>query len=658
MRRYYIILLVLGVFCLSNLALGLEGEPKLIKITREIQATVTDNGQKQVLIVPSDPLSFDTTLNWELTLAKKSLAAEKEAAFFLIEAMNGAPRQIERRTISGSGSLKIPKGAQYKITIAAGEYSLLILKTGNPVKLRLTYDEAIIKATQGDQPYQFGLEVEGPLGLNTWNWLWGGKETSSGTQVNHQFASDGKLPIVVEGKGKTASGATTQSYYFELYVPPLIVLEPKVGPLQGSADLQLAVQVSAILNYGQKATYYWNFGNGIEVSGSQASNTYNIPGKYQLVLTAKVGNYTFDRNWLITVAPLTVVPNLVLTPRTGPVPLEVNGLVNPSITGGPTKLKVTWDIDGTIINSEKFNRTFTEPGDYRVLLKISDGLHPDLLIPEEVLLIKATPPQMTLKPTVSIAKGLIPLATSFKANLEVVGAPVELVYHWDFGDGEVSFKDNPSHVFKRPGTYQVQIVVSDRLHPGNLAMANLPVEVLPPELKLTATANPVKGLLPLAVFFNSQVAINGSPCELQYRWDFGNGDTSMEQNPTYVYHQEGKYNVTLEVRDRLHPGNNVQTSLQMETKTPRLRLTAAVNPNSGIAPLTVQCHAWADKEGAPNAKLKYIWEFGDGEKAEGTDQTHTFKHVGTYTVVVTVVDEQLGITEEKTFKVTVKQPIN
>lgn len=654
MKKCYILALsLILLFSCVNIR-SFDGDQKVISILREVQGSVELAGQKQELIVPLDPLDFDSTLNWDLTINKKSLTSEKVPAYCLIEALGASTTKPERKTVSGSGKIPIPKGTQLKITLQAGEYSRLLAKIGAEMKMKVSYTEALVKYAQGDQPFLFYLEISGPAGLNNWIWHWTQTQNDSGDKVSHQFETDGKTPVIVEGRGKTPSGLTSQRFYFDLDVPPLIVLNPKVEPLQGPVELSVKTQANSVVNYGQKVSYTWNFGNGVELSGVESGNIYLRPGKYNLNLTAKINDYSIGRNWLIEVTPLTVRPNPVVTPLSGPVPLEITGAINPEITGGPTQLQYSWEIAGESVGETGFKKVFTEPGDYQIILKTEDKLHPNLVIPQEVMVVKALPPQLSLKPTVSVSKGIIPLTANFNSGIEIKGSPSELEYFWDFGDGETSRQEKPAHIFKKPGQFHVQLIITDRLHPGNLAGASLKMEVAPPEMKVKASSNKKNGLVPFTVNFQAQTSIAGSPCEPQYNWDFGDSGTSMEQNPSYTFKQEGKFTVTLEVKDRLHPGNSVKTTLQVETKMPKLRLTASVTPTSGTAPLKVTGRAYGVKEGSAKSELKYIWDFGDGTTAVGGDQTHTYEKPGTYSVLIILEDEALGISERKTIKVTVK----
>ncbi len=654
MKKYCLFSLLLITLFVSNITAGSTNNTKFIQMDWELQAAVDQAGQKQELFVPVEPLDFDTTLSWDFTIAKKGLSAEKQAAYFMIEETGALPKQLQRSSASASGRMIIPRGTRYKVTINAGEYSRLLVKSGAEVNAKLKYTEALVEYSQGDQPYLFNFEIKGPAGIKDWRWEWGNDQTSNGGQVTYQFDRDGQIPVVVIGKGDSSSGEGPKKFYFEMDVPPLVVLNPKIDPLTGPVELAVTVQANAVVNYGQKASYVWNFGNGVELAGPEAKNNYLKPGKYLLTLTTKVDKYNIKKSWLVEAAPLTVTTNTVITPTSGPVPLDVKGSVTPKVVGGPTQLQFIWNVAGEKTEATGFTKKITEPGEYQVVLKTVDKLHPELLIPDEVTVIKALAPRITLAPMVSIANGVIPLTVSFDPGIKVEGSPVDLVYHWDFGDGETSNEAKPKHVYRKAGNYLVQLMVNDRLHPGNLATASIPMSVLAPEMKVNVVSSVTKGLVPLTINFNAQVGITGSPCEPLYIWNFGDGATSFEQNPAHTFRQEGVQTVSLEVKDRLHPENVVKTTLEIEVKMPKLRLTASVTPTSGNAPLSIQCRAWGEKEGSSNSKLVYTWDFSEGEKAAGLDQRHTYEKKGTYIVRVTVEDPELGLKEEKSFKVTVK----
>jgi PKD repeat protein len=68
------------------------------------------------------------------------------------------------------------------------------------------------------------------------------------------------------------------------------------------------------------------------------------------------------------------------------------------------------------------------------------------------------------------------------------------------------------------------------------------------ELDVIAEAEPDEGAPPLKVQFTASVEEEeGAP--FKFKWDFGDGTTSDEQNPTHTYAKVGEYTATLQVTD-------------------------------------------------------------------------------------------------------------
>ncbi len=648
MKRFFVLILIFLVLLINNIALGFNTDWKTVEITRTIAASVAEFGQTREVQVPSEPLSFDSQLSWDVTITKKSLLAERKAAFFSIEEKGADGKNLIRRVFTAKGQLIIPKGMSYKVVLDAGEYTNPFTKSGAEVSAKLQYKEVQIRYAQGDKPFLFQFAVLGPVAAHDWQWNWSGKLNGTGNTVSVQFEKEGKFPIILETKG------LDRKYYFDLDVPALLVMNPTLDSLKGPVEMRVQAQTNSVVNYGQQAKFQWDFGNGTILTGTDVSCLYTKPGKYLVKLSATVDRYTYQKIWMLEANPLTITPNPVVTPTTGPVPLNVTGKVTPNVSGGPTDLVYRWLIGKETVEGTTFTHRFTEPGDYRVVLQTIDKLHPELLIPEEVVLIQALAPTLVINPKASLTTGLIPFTVAFDPGLAVKGSPSELAVLWDFGDGEFSNQLKPVHIYKEPGEYDIKLSIADQLHPGNLAWATLKLTATPPELRPTATASAMKGFVPHPVNFTAQVGITGSPCDPLYIWDFGDGAISYEQNPAHVYRQAGSYPVKLSVRDRLHPQTIAETNLQIEVVTPKLRLTSSVTPTTGSAPLTIQCRAWGEKEGNTNPSLKYVWDFGDGSSVEGTETQHSYQRKGTYTVTVTLQDPALGLKEVKTYKIVVK----
>jgi PKD repeat protein len=67
------------------------------------------------------------------------------------------------------------------------------------------------------------------------------------------------------------------------------------------------------------------------------------------------------------------------------------------------------------------------------------------------------------------------------------------------------------------------------------------------ELDVIAEAEPDEGAPPLEVSFLGYVEEEGGPW--RFHWDFGDGASSREQNPSHTYVRVGDYTAVLTVRD-------------------------------------------------------------------------------------------------------------
>jgi PKD repeat protein len=91
------------------------------------------------------------------------------------------------------------------------------------------------------------------------------------------------------------------------------------------------------------------------------------------------------------------------------------------------------------------------------------------------------------------------------------------------------------------------------------------------------SADVVSGTCPLIVNFTDEST--GSP--ISYLWDFGDGESSTEENPVHRYGAPGVYTVTLTVSD----GTDTHTTTRTDYITVTLDFIGV--PRSGVKPLEV-----------------------------------------------------------------------
>jgi len=118
-------------------------------------------------------------------------------------------------------------------------------------------------------------------------------------------------------------------------------------------------------------------------------------------------------------------------------------------------------------------------------------------------------------------------------------------------------------------------------------------------------------------------------------WDFGDGATSSEPNPSHLFGASGMYNVELTVTD--DQGDIAMVSQEVEVSDG----TVVNNPPN--AAFTADCSdldcAFTDNSNDSDGDdLTYEWDFGDGATSTESSPSHSYAGTGTYTVTLEVSD--------------------
>ncbi|WP_297337902.1 PKD domain-containing protein, partial [Algoriphagus sp.] len=197
-------------------------------------------------------------------------------------------------------------------------------------------------------------------------------------------------------------------------------------------------------------------------------------------------------------------------------------------------------------------------------------------------------------------------------------------WEWDFGDGSSSTAQNPIHSYTSFGEFTVKLTVTDT------------------ELGCSTTIEKVISNYELSADFNSVGSFGCGPLEVDFEdlstgaeswnWDFGDGNTSDEQNPTHRYEKPGVYSVTLTTGGGGCTESITKTNL-ITVIGPDVDFTQDVT--EGCGPLSV---SFTNNTSLASPIISYLWEFGDGATSTLPNPTHEYTNAGTYTVKLTASD--------------------
>jgi parallel beta-helix repeat protein len=347
---------------------------------------------------------------------------------------------------------------------------------------------------------------------------------------------------------------------------------------------------------------------------------------------------------------------MTVTPSSGDAPLHVTADASASIDTDTTPITTysfDWG-DGSATTGPQAGaaatHTYAMVGMYTVTVTVADSAGLSGIATRTVVVSSAdAPPAAAL--SVSPSSGTAPLQVSAdaSASTDTDSTPIA-TYSFDWGDGSATTGPQAgatsSHTYAAPGTYTVEVTVSDS---GGLSeKATRTVDVTSPVDAPPAAAlsvSPTRGDAPLQVTGDASASTDTDSTPIAtYSFDWGDGSSGTGQQAgataNHTYADPGTYTVTVTVTDTGGRSSSATRSVTATDAAPAAALS--VSPTSGTAPLQVSADASAstDTDSTPIATYSFDWgdgSAGTGQQA-GSTAGHTYADPGTYTVTMTVTD--------------------
>ncbi|RLD83828.1 MAG: hypothetical protein DRJ02_12400, partial [Bacteroidetes bacterium] len=210
------------------------------------------------------------------------------------------------------------------------------------------------------------------------------------------------------------------------------------------------------------------------------------------------------------------------------------------------------------------------------------------------------------------------------------GAMIQ-AWNWDFGDGTTSNLKDPSHIYTVSGAYTVNLDVTDvngcqnSATPYTQDIGDLPTADF--------SWDPDPACLNAPIQFTDLSAPNIA----SWDWNFGDGSTSVMQNPTHAYATTGSFNVILTVTSTDGCTSSITQVITVDPlPVPDFTTDAPVCSGDSVH--------FTNLSSSPNGYIaQWIWDFGDGNTVtidypNNPNVAHLYASTGTYAVLLTVTD--------------------
>lgn len=537
---------------------------------------------------------------------------------------------------------------------------------GNPcnfavAKRSITINAAPVADAGDDQRIAYGTFAMFDAGAVTgvdgdthrFDWDFGNGHTATGAQVEHQFDEAGTYDITLvvdDQKGASNSVSTDTVKVFVNAAPIARDVAIPDTLLLGAAGVFDASNVYD--RDGQVISVEWQFADGMSRDKSAFRHSFQEPGAYEVSLII-----TDDSGLSNAVTTVTRTVN-VIDPENQP-PVPDIGAVPQALVGAPVVfdgsgsadtdgsiLFYRWEFgDGTGSDRVVTNHVYHKPGTYQVTLEVTDnsGKNNETATAEFDIVIAHAD---NVSPRVSVGTDravFVDELIEFDATgtVDVDGNLISI--EWDFGDGARASGFKVPHSYREPGTYQVNVLVSDDSgRRGSIATASFTVTVThgpnrAPEVELAETLA-LTSEVPHR--FDASNARDTDGHIISYHWDFGDGSTSDRAVVDHVYSRPGTYEGRLTLTDDSGLDNGVTTrefSAVVKLRSNQSPLAEAGPDQTAIVGQVVNFDGGASSD-SDGSVIGYAWDFGNAKLAIGQKRSIVYFSPGRYEVKLTVTD--------------------
>ncbi len=245
--------------------------------------------------------------------------------------------------------------------------------------------------------------------------------------------------------------------------------------------------------------------------------------------------------------------------------------------------------------------------------------------------------------TANTTSGCAPLTVTF--NDQSTGNPT--VWNWEFSNGTLSNVRNPTVTFSTPGTYSVKLVVQNATGIGATERIDY-ITVFPSPVGAFSSSVSL-GCIPSLVNFTDNSTPPPGGSITAWEWDFGDGGTSTQQNPSHTYVNEGFYTVTLTLTSNTGCKTTISRGSLVRIVGGISTDFAFTQPGSCQSPFSVN---FQNQSSGPG-NVTYNWDFGNSQTSTAANPTAVYNAPGTYTVTLNAQSD-LGCTGsiQKTITIT------
>lgn len=449
-------------------------------------------------------------------------------------------------------------------------------------------------------------------GGSSFVWDFGTGTTSNSVGPTHTFITQNVPSTYVTRLWATSIYGCTDSVQVNITVNPSAVASFNPSTLQGCSPIQIDFNNSSS-NYN---TLMWDFGDGNFSNSASAVVSHNYINNYNVsqvntveIIAANSYGCNDTASVQVEIFPEIEVEFVVDSIGCSPHYVQYNN-------NSQGAMSYMWDLGNGVISPQ------ANPDETYINNTGNTQSIPVQLIGTSGYGCADTASRtLTIYPQPVATFVASPAVQSFpNTTVDVINNTVgQWSYYWNFANqGTSNLENPPTFDFLQPGEYDITLKISNPYCSDTVTER---VIILPPPPVSDFTGSG-EGCAPVTVNFT-----NSSLYGDTYLWDFGDGNTSVQEDPTYTYFVPGTYTVSLTVTGL--NGSQTKTIVDMVKVYPN-----AV-ANFDFQPLQVASRG--DKTYFYNQSANassFLWIFGDGGESTDENPIYQYTTVGEFPITL------------------------
>jgi len=467
---------------------------------------------------------------------------------------------------------------------------------------------------------------------DNYTWSFGDGQISSLHSPLHNYIS-GIYNVTLVSDNGICADTLVQNNLIEVGA----VITPDFVSDNNSVCKQSDIQFTDMSTYSPDS-WLWNFGDGQTSTLQNPTHSFLNSGNYSVSLTISKNGECIETIEKIDFIKIFEDPDVLISANekySCILPFNVSFQDN-------TLNSVTWDWNfgnGDSSNLKDPIVSFNTYDDFDVELNVTDiNGCVSTLTETDFIITDLLKPEFTVSDSIICESDIISFTDITSSVFPIVS------YLWDFGDGQNSILQNPTHQFVGVNIFDITYTIEN-------SMGCVEELTMPNFVKTVGSAN---------ADFSSDILISCAGEDINFtdlssslalisnwKWSFGDGNTSVLQNPTHQYNQTGLFSVTL-LAGEGNCTDTIRKNNYIEIVDPA---SFFITKYSCTEPFMVEFNNLSI--GADEVE----WDFGDGTISTDFNATHVFTNTGQFNVTLRVTNNATLCTHEyvEQIKITVPQ---